>query len=367
MTDQDSNKKNGGAALSGRRHSFTLRATLAYAAFGSLWILLSDRLLDLLDLARLGVTAGQLSSAKGMLFIAVTAALLYVALRGAERSTDTRHAATVSAAAGPPASTRALLGIFVAFSVALFAVGYAWSRYQADRIREAHVAELSAIADLKAQQLQNWLIERRNDAAMLANNPHFADEIAQAISARNMPKRDHVVSYLMSFISSHGYKSAFALDTDGKFAFGAGETPPPASLPRALVSNALRSGKVTFSDLSREDRDPDSAVIIDFLAPLFVRETGAPAGAVALRYRADLFLFPLLQKWPVPGDTAETLLVRREGSEVVFLNELRHRKDTALALRFPLTQQSLPAARAIEEPGKVIDGVDYGGIGVVST
>ncbi len=94
MTDQDFNKKNGdGAASSRRRHLFALRATLAYAALGSLWILLSDRLLDLLDLARLGVTPGQFSSAKGLLFIAVTAALLYVALREAERRADTEREA----------------------------------------------------------------------------------------------------------------------------------------------------------------------------------------------------------------------------------------------------------------------------------
>ncbi|MCX8119177.1 MAG: diguanylate cyclase, partial [Desulfobacterota bacterium] len=59
------------------------------------------------------------------------------------------------------------------------------------------------------------------------------------------------------------------------------------------------------------------------------------------------FLCPLLQSWPVPSQTAETLLVRREGEEVVFLNDLRHRKNTALNLRFSMKEENLPAAMAV--------------------
>ena len=41
------------------------------------------------------------------------------------------------------------------------------------------------------------------------------------------------------------------------------------------------------------------------------------------------------------------LLVRREGDELVFLNELRHRQDTALKLRFPISQTAPARAQAI--------------------
>ena len=35
---------------------------------------------------------------------------------------------------------------------------------------------------------------------------------------------------------------------------------------------------------------------------------------------ADEFLFPLIQSWPTPSRSAESLLIRRDGDDVLFLN-----------------------------------------------
>lgn len=60
-------------------------------------------------------------------------------------------------------------------------------------------------------------------------------------------------------------------------------------------------------------------------------------------------------------------LHRREGSEVVFLNDLRHRADSALALRLPLDpNQHLPAAMAAQGQEGVVEGVDYRGVPVLA-
>ena len=51
--------------------------------------------------------------------------------------------------------------------------------------------------------------------------------------------------------------------------------------------------------------------------------------------------------------TGETLLVRRDGNDVLFLNELRHPRDPAITLRIPLDRVNVPAvmaARTLESP-----------------
>ena len=78
------------------------------------------------------------------------------------------------------------------------------------------------------------------------------------------------------------------------------------------------------------------------------------------------FLYPLIQSWPTPSATAETLLVGREGDSVVFLNELRHRKNTAFSLRFPITEKKLPAAMVVQGIKGVVQGTDYRGIPVLA-
>ncbi len=61
------------------------------------------------------------------------------------------------------------------------------------------------------------------------------------------------------------------------------------------------------------------------------RSGGRPLGVLKLRIDPHAYLYPFIQRWPTPSETAETLLVRREGNEVVFLNELKFQKDTALS------------------------------------
>ncbi|MBV5276850.1 PAS domain S-box protein, partial [bacterium] len=72
---------------------------------------------------------------------------------------------------------------------------------------------------------------------------------------------------------------------------------------------------------------------------------------------------PLIQTWPTASASAETLLIRHDGESVLYLNELRHRAGTALTLRLPDNNPTLPAALALQanKPGSA-QGRDYRGI-----
>ncbi len=67
------------------------------------------------------------------------------------------------------------------------------------------------------------------------------------------------------------------------------------------------------------------------------------------------------------GRTGETLLVRREGDEVLFLNELRHKKGSALNLRIPVDSAiAAPAIFASEGDEGILRARDYRGVEVLS-
>jgi len=87
--------------------------------------------------------------------------------------------------------------------------------------------------------------------------------------------------------------------------------------------------------------------------------------AIMLRTDVEATLFALLQSWPVPSRSAETLLVRREDDRVFFLNELRHEPDSALRLRIPDSERRALAVQAVfgsAPPGTLIEGIDYRGV-----
>ena len=134
---------------------------------------------------------------------------------------------------------------------------------------------------------------------------------------------------------------------------------------RSLVE-ALREGRPVMTDLHAGPADLPPH--IDVVAPLFSEtdKTRDPNGAVILQIDARQFLYPLIQFWPTPSVSAETLLVRKEGDAVLFLNDLRHQPDTALKLRIPLSKKNVPAVMAVLGKEGIVQGTDYRGVGVLS-
>ena len=96
------------------------------------------------------------------------------------------------------------------------------------------------------------------------------------------------------------------------------------------------------------------------MAPICDKD-GQTIAVFILRTDADAFLYPLIRFWPTDSLTAETLLARRDGDTVVFLNDLRHsiNTNTAALMRMPLTRRTLPAAQAALSFQYVFEGKDY--------
>ena len=129
---------------------------------------------------------------------------------------------------------------------------------------------------------------------------------------------------------------------------------------KADMAEAIGLREILFSDLYR---DEDNTIYMHIIIPVLgAREGNAfTAGAVVLRIIPHQFLYPLIQSWPMPSATAETMLIERQKDEVVYLNELRHRKNTALTLRYPSTQEDVPAAMVLSGRTGVVEGTDYRG------
>ena len=79
------------------------------------------------------------------------------------------------------------------------------------------------------------------------------------------------------------------------------------------------------------------------------------------------YLYPYISEWPAPSRTAETLIIRREGNDALFLNNLRFQDSAALKLRFSLDgHKELPAVKAVLGQEGIVEGVDYRGVPVIA-
>ncbi|MGE5571340.1 MAG: PAS domain S-box protein [Rhodospirillales bacterium] len=224
--------------------------------------------------------------------------------------------------------------------------------------------ELSTVAELKAGQLAVWTEERLGDAEIIRSAAALMPELRRMLETGGDPEVERRVrAWIESWLYSQDYANAILLDTKGRVRLAIGRLAGAPGHYAEAAARILRGGRVVFQDFHREPGLPGVHLGLDI--PLHA-DNGEPIGVLLLGIDPHESLYPLLKAWPAASESAEILLVRREQNDVVYLSELRHKKDAALNLRFPLTRPDLPAARAARGLQGAHDGVDYRGVPVLA-
>ncbi len=257
-----------------------------------------------------------------------------------------------------------LLGAFLFLIVAIGAVSYRYYVDQKSGIASEMRSQLAAIAAMKVEQLGAWRKERLADARMIAATevlPAVRDVLAGRTD-RNL--RVQVLAWMQALRENERYANVILVDAHGKVCLSTGPVEGGAGLYSALMDRVREAGDVVFSDLHYDQglHGPHLGLNV----PIRSLPGRPPDGALLLGIDPNDFLYPLIQRWPTSSRTGETLIVRREGDEVVYLNDLRSRKGTALQLRFPLTDRQRPAVRAALGEEGIVDGLDYRGVPVLA-
>lgn len=243
------------------------------------------------------------------------------------------------------------------------ALGY--YQREARLIREKADENLSSIAKLKVGQIQAWRKERIGDALVLSRDPWLVETLPLLLNGTGRgPARDSILDQLKLLRDSYGYLDVLIASVNGSIVLGS--DPRQHDLDAAakqLVLLTAAQRDIVFDDLVR---CPDCKEIhLDLAAPIQDKQRRTIA-VILLRIDPDKFLYPLIESWPVPSKSHETLLVRREGNYAVILNRLRFRRDAALGVRIPLSQIQTPAVLAAKGRAGYFEGIDYRGVRVVS-
>ena len=332
-----------------------LTVVLAYAMLAALWILLSDKAIEWLFTDPTQIVMA--STIKGGLFVLVTSVLLYRLLRGMYAIMP-----DLTPPAAAPERRRSALS-FALLAAAILALTASGIGYNFSQQRDKEVARLQAIAELRAQQITDWLHERLEDAGAVKDHGFFAANRQRWHAAGDQASRDRLQAQLDLWSRSQGFVSARLLETPAEDQpadpFG------PPGIDRALQEAVRQTAADRQPRLAGPYRDPSGRLRLDFVAVL---SRAAPSPLVVLQADPAAWLYPTLQAWPTPSASGETLIFRREGSQVRFLNPLRHRRDSAASLQRSVTASSLLAVQALRNPtrlGRLIEGVDYRGVAVL--
>jgi PAS domain S-box-containing protein len=251
---------------------------------------------------------------------------------------------------------------FLLLALSIIAAGSFFYSRESIEAHRAATDLLSSIADLKIMQIENWRTERLNDGDIISGNPAVQMFLVPYIAHPSPgPHREIVMKWLELWRKTCNYRNVLLLDSSGDLLISTGEPPEsrPAPHEMLLVRETLEAGKPLFGDICRME---DSGFVhMDLIAPLHEPGKDRARGVLLIRIDPSRFMFPLIKSWPSPSKSAETLLVRREGDDVLYLNELRHEKQAALSLHRPVASEDLPAAMAVRGREGIVDGRDYRG------
>lgn len=262
---------------------------------------------------------------------------------------------------------------FILFTLVIGSAGYWVFQHHRESIKIDKQQELAGVAELKVAQITNWLLERKGDAQAIKNDPLFLRE-AERWLRRGSPvdeTRTLLAGRLSSLQRSYadkGYTSVSLFDDKAMLRMSTlPDMPQMGEGDKKRLLESMRSGQIFYSDIHQGAHDTAGKFDIHMVIPVMAVEEKKPYAIGAILFNIDpgYFLFPLIERWPTPSASAESMLVRREGNEVVFLNKLRFRNNNALPMRLPLNQGKLLAVMALSGQEGLLEGVDYRGVPVI--
>jgi PAS domain S-box-containing protein len=264
-------------------------------------------------------------------------------------------------------------GFVVVAAIVVALAVIAW-REQAHAMRATVDRSVSAVAELRADQISAWLSERHADAEVIRDDSLLSVAIGDLLASRGGSASEaDIAARLAAIQTQYDYAHVALVRPDGEVVLRSPQGDPYAldEPSQALLQTAVRTGEVQSTDLHL---DAAGRPRIDVIVPVPAEKTGDQAiAAVVLNIDPARFLFPLIQgpqanrsEWPLETSSGEVLLVERRGNDVVFLNELRFREGAALRLTASANEADLPAAKAVRGEVGVVEGIDYRGVPVIA-
>ena len=269
---------------------------------------------------------------------------------------------------GPGASSFIAV-VFAVLAAAIAGVGYYVFDYQRESISRSVEQRLSTISALRVQQIASWAGQQRASARLLGRHSFLANEIAQWLKrgAVDGETARAIKSRFASIADSYGYRIVTLVDPRGRPLLSTHEPPEISEVEFTAAAEVMRTGNTVISDfhlsVNKGAREPE----IDLLTPVYAGETpSSPIAVLIFDIDPEISLHPLVEQWPTPSPSAETLLVERSGNRVTYLTDLRHQRNAQFSLQMSVDQPDLVEAMGLRGRRGLVTGVDYRGVNVAA-
>jgi PAS domain S-box-containing protein len=235
---------------------------------------------------------------------------------------------------------------------------------ETDRAEKEKYQELSTIGQLKVNEITAWRRDCGNDINVFSKSPIFKKYLKEWIENSRREVPPDIKERMNLVAKEYDYRAVLIVSLDSKVLVSLSNHTERVDIEtERAIESCLKSGSPVIGEpfISSDG----GSILLDVVMS-FQDNEAKPFALAVFRIDASKYLFPLIELWPTPSKTGETLLVKREGDEVVFLNSLRHLPNSALKVKRPVSDIYLPASRVVMGKKGVFQGIDYRGVPVLA-
>ncbi|MEW8540390.1 MAG: PAS domain S-box protein [Candidatus Thiodiazotropha endolucinida] len=329
------------------QHALTI--VFIYAVVSAVWILWSDWLIEQITDSQSQMALA--STLKGWLFIVLTSILLYWLIQRLQHD-NINQRQQVEGIRSLWLPTLLLALVVVPLTLILV-----YSAIQDKKSPE--ISLLQAISDLKVELVDDWLQERWQHSNFVRYNQAIPIAFTSWRQNNDQAAFDRLIEQLEAITNIGHFEGINLLDDTGTLLWQSkGLNSQIGSKRISLILDLAKSGNV---EKFGPYRDSHGLAYLDFIVP-YQDEHQVTEFILVLHMGLTDTLLSTVSEWPLPSNSGEVVMFRRDGTELEFLNNLRHASNASMQLRWPLADRELLAAQLARGDlgmAHVIEGKDY--------
>ena len=256
--------------------------------------------------------------------------------------------------------------MFLTLFMVLFGLLIYHNHLQKNKIRAEKYEFLESISTLKTEIIDIWIKERKGEARFTHNNKHFSELIGLLVNdPLNEDLSEQVTEWLRPMQKNHDYSLISFVSAKGNKLIHLNGDTGIIPLQINLAREADSSLNILIADnLQGHHHDK---LFIDMFVPVIDQEEGSLLGTVIFRIDPEAGLFPLLERLHISGQSLETILLKREGDEIVILNDLKYSPQTHPGTRsYSTVIEDFAGTTSLMEKEGTFTAKDYRGVQVLA-
>lgn len=254
---------------------------------------------------------------------------------------------------------RILIPVLLIFSLVIIFIGYKYYKYEERRIIKENVQDLRLIAESKINQIVQFKKERLFDATIISKSPLFRVSVRKFIEEKNLDEKRFVREKIDLLKKYEEYTAVYISDEKGKILLTTDTSIKKIDSVIIGDLNKAKNEKNTILTNFKFCKEHNKIHILT-ISPIFADNKRIVAFLI-FQSELKLFLYPLIQSWPLDSKSGEILLFEKTDNEIIFLNELRHKSETALKFRIPLSETNEISVQGALGKRGIVEGIDYRG------